>query len=172
MDNLVLVQKAKDGCKNSFEELIKMNGEKIYKVAYCYVRNEQMALDVVSEATFKAYRDIKKLKNNSYFDTWLVKIVVNEAIDLIRKQKRIIHLEDYNKDLEIETYENIEEKTDLYTALDKLNKDEKEILVLKYFADLTFADISKVMSRPESSIKTRHYRALDKIKNILQGGRA
>lgn len=172
MDNFILVQEAKDGCKASFEKLIKINGEKMYKVAYCYVKNEAMALDVVSEATFKAYRDIKKLKDDKYFNTWLIKIVVNESIDLIRKQNRIIHLEDYNKEIGIETQENIEEKTDLYTALDKLKKDEKEILVLKYFADLTFTDISKVMNKPESSIKTRHYRALEKVKSILEGGMA
>lgn len=172
LDNHLLIQMAKDGCNISFEKLIKMNGEKIYRVAYYYVKNEAMALDVVSEATYKAYRDIKKLKDIRYFNTWLIKIVINEAINVLRKEKKYTHFENYNKEINIDTYENIEEKTDLYMALDKLKKDEKEILVLRYFADLTFADIAKVMRRPENSIKTRHYRALNKIKTILQGERA
>lgn len=171
MNDLILIKKAKNGCSDSFEKLVKINGEKIYKVAYCYVKNEAMALDVVSEATYKAYRDIEKLKDIRYFDTWLVKIVINESINLLRKNKKIVHIEDCNREIMLNTHEDIEEKTDLYIALDKLKKDEKKILVLKYFADLTFSDISKAMKRPESSVKTSHYRALNKIKNILQGGR-
>lgn len=63
-----------------------------------------MALDTVSEATFKAYINLKKLKDIKYFDTWLMKIVINEALTILKKQKKVIHLEDYKKDIEIKIY--------------------------------------------------------------------
>ncbi len=170
MDEYILIQKAKSGCNDSFDKLIKNRGAKLYKVAFCYVKNETMALDVVSEATFKAYINLHKLKNIDYFDTWLMKIVINEALSLLKKQKRVIHIEDYKRDIEMTHEDNIEEKVDLYKALDQLKKDDKEVLVLKYFADLTFSDISRIMNKSENTIKTKHYRALDKVKSILKGG--
>ncbi|WP_042276519.1 sigma-70 family RNA polymerase sigma factor [[Clostridium] dakarense] len=170
MNDNILIQKAKEGCNNSFDKLLKARGEKLYKVAFCYVKNETLALDVVSEGTFKAYINLKKLKDNKYFDTWLMRIIINEALSILKKQKRVIHFDDYKKDIKIDSYERIEEKIDLYKALDKLKKDEKEILVLKYFADLTFTDISKAMNKSENTIKTKHYRSLEKIKSILHGG--
>lgn len=169
MDENILIQKARDGCKDSFAQLIKSRGEKLYKVAICYVKNEQTALDVVSESTFKAYINIKKLKDGKYFDTWLMRIVINESISALRKVKRVIHLEDYKKDISINLKDKLEEKVDLYNALDKLKKDDKEILVLRYFGDLKFSDIAKIMKKSENTIKTKHYRALDKVRNILEG---
>ena len=169
MDQLVLVQKAKDGCKESFSKLIKSRGQKIYKIAICYVKNEDIALDVVSEATFKAYININKLKDIKYFDTWLIRIVINESISALRKSKRIIHLEDYKKEISTELKDKLEDKIDLYNALDKLKKDDKEILVLKYFGDLTFGEIAEIMLKSENTIKTKHYRALDKVRKILEG---
>ena len=163
-----LIEKAKSGCNDSFDKLIKDRGSKLYKIAYCYVKNEEIALDIVSETTFKAYINIHKLKNIEFFDTWLMKIAINEALTAIKKQKKIIYLEDYKKDIQ-ENKEPVEEKMDLYKALDKLKKDDKEILVLKYFADLTFLEISKTMKKSENTVKTKHYRALEKVKKILEG---
>lgn len=168
MEEQILIKKAQNGCNDSFDKLIKDRGKKLYKVAYCYVKNEQIALDIVSEATFKAYISIHKLKKVEFFDTWLMKIVINEALTAIKKQKKIIYLHDYKKDIE-EKKESIEENMDLYKALDELKKDDKEILVLKYFADLTFLEISKMIKKPENTVKTKHYRALEKVKKILEG---
>lgn len=169
MNEYILIEKAKKGCNDSFGKLIKSRGDKLYKVAMCYVKNEHVALEVVSEATFKAYINIKKVRDIKYFDTWLIRIVINEAIGTLRKNKKIVYLQEYNKDIAVDSQETIGEKIDLYRALDKLKKDDKEILILKYFADLTFGDIAKIMKKSENTIKTKHYRALDKVKNILQG---
>lgn len=169
MNEYILIEKAKEGCNDSFAKLIKDRGEKLYKIAICYVKDEDTALEVVSEATCKAYINIKKLRDIKYFDTWLIRIVINEAISTLRKRKKIIHLHDYKKDIAIEANDDLEERVDLYRALDKLKKDDKEILILKYFGDLTFLEISKVMQKSENTIKTKHYRALEKVKNILQG---
>ena len=165
-----LIKRCIEGDRDSFDNLLKSRSEKMYKIAFSYVKNQDLALDVVSEATFKCYINIKKIKNVEYFDTWLCKIVINEALSMLKKQKKVISIEDYKKDIESKVNLNIEEKIDLYYALDKLKKDEKKILVLKHFADLTFADISSVMIKSENTVKTTYYRALDKAKKILQGG--
>lgn len=169
MEDILLINQAKEGNKESIDKLIKSRGPKMYKVAFCYVKNEALALEVVSEATFKAYVSIGKLKNPEYFDTWLCRIVINEALGLLKKQKKVVSLDEYREMSSKEESVKIEEKVDLYNALDKLKKDEKEILIMKYFGDLTFDGISKVLGKSENTIKTKHYRALNKVKAILEG---
>lgn len=169
MDEFSLIEEAQAGNNDSFAKLIKNKSSKIYKVAYYYVKDEQTALDIVSESTFKAYINIKNLKEPKYFETWLMKIVINESLTTIRKRKKIIYLEDNHKELEA-CDNDLEENLDLHSALDKLKKEDKEILVLKYFGDLTFNEIAIVMKKSENTIKTKHYRALEKLNRLLKGG--
>jgi RNA polymerase sigma-70 factor (ECF subfamily) len=171
MNDQQLIQQAKSGNNDSFATLIKSRGEKLYKVAYCYVKDEALALEVVSEATYKSYISLDKLKYTEYFDTWLVRIVINEAIDLIRKRKRMVLTGEVDQEIAAPQKTGIEDRLDLYEAIDQLKEDEKEILTLKYFGDLTFAHIAKQLGKSENTIKTKHYRALDKVKAILEGGR-
>ncbi|MGL6107776.1 sigma-70 family RNA polymerase sigma factor [Romboutsia sp.] len=171
MNEYKLIENAKLGCNESFATLLKSRSEKMYKVAFYYVKNESIALDIVSEATYKAYINLKKLNELEYFDTWLIKIVKNESMMYLRKHKREIPIEDYKENIDkSSTRENLEANVDIHMALDKLNNEDKEIMILKYFGDLTFKDIGKIMLKPENTIKTRHYRALEQIKQILQGG--
>ncbi|GGH11196.1 DNA-directed RNA polymerase sigma-70 factor [Paenibacillus segetis] len=171
MNDQQLIQQAKSGCNNSFATLIKNRGEKLYKVAYCYVKDEALALEVVSEATYKSYISIGKLEHTEYFDTWLVRIVMNEALDVIRKRKRLVFTGEVWEEVTTPQKSGVEDRLDLYEAIDQLKEDEKEILTLKYFGDLTFEHIARQLGKPENTIKTKHYRALDKVKAILEGGR-
>lgn len=172
MNDQQLIIQAKSGCNDSFATLIKSRKEKIYKIAYCYVKDQALALEVVSEATYKSYINISKLKHTDYFDSWLVRIVINEAIDLIRKRKRMVFTGEMEQEIAAPKDTGVEDRLDLYEAIDQLKEDEKEILTLKYFGDLTFTHIAKQLGKSENTIKTKHYRALDKVKAILEGGRS
>ncbi|MED3648328.1 sigma-70 family RNA polymerase sigma factor [Halalkalibacterium halodurans] len=78
--------------EHSFEVLIKNEQEKLYKIAYSYVKNEQDALDIVQDAIIKGYKSFHKLKEKKYFSTWITRIVINSAIDHIRKSKNVIYV--------------------------------------------------------------------------------
>ena len=170
MEDELLIQRGKRGCNESFEKLIKDRGEKMYKLAYSYVKNETIALEVVSEATFKSYIHIHKVREIQYFDTWLCKIVINEALTRIKKEKKLISLESQHEQIEPTTHKGLEEKVDLYDALEYLKEEEKEIITMKYFGDVTFTHIGQALNKSEGTVKTIHYRALKKIKKILEGG--
>ncbi|MEH6941107.1 sigma-70 family RNA polymerase sigma factor [Bacillus sp. JJ722] len=169
MEDKIQIEKAREGCNESFEYLIKSRKEKLYKIAFCYVKNEHLALEAVAEATYKSYIAIKKLKQIEFFDSWLARIVINEAINILRKQKRTVPLSEYEEVMTSSENDYNNEKLDLQRALEKIKKVEKEIIVLKYFGDLSFSQIGKMLEKTESTVKTIHYRALHKIKIILQG---
>ncbi len=155
--------------EQQFSERMELCKEKLYRFAYCYVKNEQEALEIVSEATYKAYLSLKKMKNPEYFETWISRIVINCALDHMRKKKRYTYMEDGGGELPAkEAPISLEEKWDLYEALDQLPPEERAFIILKYFEDRRFKDMAEVLSLPENTVKTKLYRILDKLKKHLK----
>ncbi|OWZ84437.1 sigma-70 family RNA polymerase sigma factor [Natranaerobius trueperi] len=165
------VQKAVKGDEDSFVNLIQSRKEKIYRIAFSYVKNKEDALDVVQEATYKAYISIDKLKQPEYFDTWLVKITINTAVNYIRSNKKYVFMEE-NKEVRDSQYNKDElvEMIDLNNALDDLEQKYKEIIILKSFEGFKFKEISEILGYPLNTVKTKFYRGLKKIKDNLEGG--
>ncbi|MDR0267314.1 sigma-70 family RNA polymerase sigma factor [Paenibacillus sp.] len=154
--------------EQQFSERIEASKEKLYRFAFCYVKNEQEALEIVSEATYKAYLSYTKLKNPEYFDTWISRIVINCAMDHIKRNKKYTYMEDNVVEFSAkEDPVSLEEKWDLYQALDRLKPEDKAFIILKYFEDQRFKDMAEVLSMPENTVKTKLYRILDKLRKHL-----
>ncbi|WP_231701827.1 sigma-70 family RNA polymerase sigma factor [Crassaminicella thermophila] len=166
MNTYQIIEKAIKGDEKSFIALVEARKEKLYRIAYSYAKNQHDALDIVQETIYKAFISIQKLKKPQYFDTWLIRITINCAIDHIKKSKQFINLNE-NKAIKDNT-DQIEEFIDLHTALDKLEPHYKTIMILKCFEDLTFKDISKILDFPISTVKTHFYRALKHLKIYLK----
>ncbi len=173
MNDTDIVIKAQKGDDNSFCELINCYKERLYKTAFAYLKNEDEALDIVSDTIYKAYMDIKKLKKPEFFNTWITKILINNAINRLKKNKKIILIDEYEK---IDKFtENVSDigldipkYIDLYNAIDNLNVKSKSIIILKYFQDMTISEISKVLEIPEGTVKVYIHRALKKLKIDLK----
>jgi RNA polymerase sigma-70 factor, ECF subfamily len=168
-----LVKMAQKGDDDAFMELLSLYKENLYKIALVYLKNEQEALDAVSDTVYKAYMNIKKLKNPSFFKTWIIRILINSAIDRLTYSKDIIYIDDYHKIESLNILESefdIDASFDLYNAIDKLDIKFKHIVVLKYFEDMTISQISTLLGLPEGTVKVRLHRALKKIKVELSEG--
>jgi RNA polymerase sigma-70 factor (ECF subfamily) len=162
------VQLAINGDEKAFEELINICKEELYRTAYAYVKNEQDALDVLQETVYKAYISINKLKNIKYFKTWITKILINNAIDLINKEKKVLYLVDNTEKgfVDSEVY-GIDAKLDILSSIDKLEQKQKKVIILKYFQDLTITEIAEVMSCPVGTIKTYLNKYLVKLRTSM-----
>lgn len=134
--------------------------ESMYRLAYSYTRNEQDALDVVQESICKALTSLDSLKEIDYVKTWMYRIIVNTALDYLRKNKKYIYQETLDEGCLYDTYENI----DLKEALDKLEEPYQTIVKLRYFEDLQINEIAQVLEQNENTIKTRLYAALKKLR--------
>lgn len=142
--------------------------EKYYRLAYSYMGNQEDALDVVQESAYKAIRDSKKVENENYISTWIYRIVVNTAIDILRKRKKEginTQIEDYEMPVE-DTYSD----PDLAVALNRLKAEERLVITLRYFEELSLEKISDIAGEPLSTIKSRLYRALKKLRVDLEEG--
>ena len=155
---------------SSFEKLLLQYKSYLYKVAYTYVKDKQVALDILQETSFKAWLNIHTLKDEEKFKPWITKILVNTALNYIKKESKVIYMEDENSIIYSEKSISIEEKLDLYDAIDLLKPKYKTVIILKYFDDMKIEDISYVLNTPENTVKSHLKRAKESLSSILKEG--
>jgi RNA polymerase sigma-70 factor (ECF subfamily) len=160
--------------RERYAELVQDGKARYYRTAYCYVKNEHDALDIIGEATLRGLKSLGSLENPEYFDTWMTRIVINAAIDHIRRSSRRQEsgydaLEGFAAD---EGALDADTSLDLYAALDVLNDRDKSCVILRFFQERTFAEISRILGEPEPTIKSRLYRSLAKMRAHMEGGAA
>lgn len=148
--------------------LIENNQERYYKVAFSYVKNREDALDIIHNAIVKALQSFHTLRNPAYAQTWFYKILTNECISFLRKNRKVISLEDLQApqfppagDL---TDIHKDEYIDLYAAIDKLPPDMKTILILRFFEDMKYDEIAEITSTNLNTVKSRLHRAIRYLK--------
>lgn len=148
--------------ENLLENLILENKNGLYRLAYSYVRNKEDSLDIVQEAIYKAFKNYNPNKVTN-IRAWLYGILVNTAIDTIRKNKKYILYE--NKDMsEKEIYFDNYENIDLYDVLNGLEPKYREIIVMRYFQDLKINEIAEILDLNLNTVKSRLYKGLKTLK--------
>lgn len=166
MDEIKLIRKAIQGDSDAFEQLLIEHSDRLYRTAYLYVRNREDALDVIQETAYKAFSSISKLRNEQYFLTWITKILINCAYQVLKKRKYEIASEN---NIEIFPGVMTEERLDLTVAIGKLPVKQQTSIILFYFYDMSLQDIAKTLEIPENTIKTYLSRGKKQLKKILGG---
>ncbi|SMF84679.1 RNA polymerase, sigma subunit, SigV [Paenibacillus uliginis N3/975] len=165
------VRKAQRGNDKAFLKLFQQYEEDLYRIAYVYVKNKDDALDVVQETAYLSFKKINTLKNPEYFKTWLTKIAISCSIDLLRKRKKVIHLKPGYEEFVGSDDEDVPLSLSLQGLVDTLNEDEKSIVLLRFYYDHTFREISEILEIPLGTAKSVLYRALDKLrKQVKEAG--
>ena len=162
-----LIKQSQWGNDDAFEKLIDRYEGYLYKMAFLYVKNEQDAMDIYQETVLKAYLNITKLKDRKAFKTWITKILVNNVYTKNNQAKKI---QENHIKLDIKEFNHIdiEEKIDLYDAIDILEEKYRTPIILQYFYDLTTKQISEITNFNENTIKTNIRRGKKKIYEILK----
>lgn len=163
-----LLKKAKKGDEKAFCKLIEQEKIKLYKMAFLYMKNEDDALDVVQETVTKAFIHIKTLKEERYFSTWITRILINTALETIRKNQNIVPIN--NQIIENEIANHHEERIDLVSAISQLEEKYKTVIILKYYQDLTVPVISEILQCPQGTVKSNLHRGIIELKKILTKG--
>jgi RNA polymerase sigma-70 factor (TIGR02954 family) len=160
-----LVKKAQKGDDTAFYELMQGHKEQLYRIAFSYVKNEADAVEAIQELTFRAYKQLRKLNEPSYFSTWLIRILINYCIDEQRRRKRVVI--ELTKE-ESHHDEELSSKLEMKRVLGKLKANYQHVVILKYLHDLTVPEIAKVLERPEGTIKTWLHKALLEMRTMME----
>ena len=142
-------------------KFIEKNQEKLYRMAFSYMKNEQDAL-----------QNKDKLRRIEYFETWAYRVLINECLMMLRKNKKMVIVDDevlnntyditYDKTCESDDY------IDLYNSMDKLSSKLKTVVMLRFFEDMKLDEISRITGDNVSTVKTRLYKALRILKLDLE----
>ena len=146
------------------EQILTENYERYYRLAYSYMRNEDDALDVVQESAYRAIRDCRKVRNKDYLSTWIYRIVVNTALDMLRRKKK----ENITEELPEIPVEDQYQDLELRTVLNQLDYKSRTIILLRYFEDLKLEDIADIVGDNLNTVKARLYRSLKKLRLNLE----
>ena len=153
--------------KQQVEDKILESYESMYRIAFTYVKNADDAMDVVQDSAYKAIKYAASVKKEQYIETWIYKIVINCAIDFIKKNQKEI-LTDIPEELEHPAAPENEQDFDTIGALDILNEKERAIIILRFFEEKKLEEIARILNINLSTVKSMLYRSLKKLKVELK----
>jgi RNA polymerase sigma-70 factor (ECF subfamily) len=169
-----LIKKYLKGDEKSLEVLIKRYLKPIYSFAFNFVLNQQDAEDLTQEIFLKMWRNLKKFKKEKNFKSWLFTIAKNTCFDFLRKKRRNLILNAENLEIVADLTPSLLEKMEKESLLEKLKKEieklpfkMKEVIDLHYNFGLNFREISEILGEPMNTVKSRHKRAISKLKRSI-----
>ena len=150
--------------KEQLGQLIIESEDTLYHVAKTLLYNDADCADAIQEAIVKAFTNLHTLRRDSYAKTWLVRILINECYAIMRKEKRVVSLENYKNMDDVQT----EDYSDLYEAVSELPKEQRICIVLYYVEGYSVKETAKLLNLSESAVKNRLLRARSKLRSELE----
>ncbi len=155
--------------KDTLIAYIQENQERLYKMAYMYTRNQELALDVVQEAITKSLENIAKLRQEEFVKTWFYRILINESLKVVRKNKKIIECELQEDAKYLQSHEEtLVENLDIYQSLQKLEIKTRTVILLRFFENLKIEEIAKITHTNTNTVKSRLYKGLREMRKDME----
>ena len=142
--------------------------KKMFAIAYPYFKSESMAIDMVDEAIYKGFLKKRALREESYFETWMIRILMNTCATNYKRSVRHKSFEEHDvehsSDLDLTT-----EKIELMDAVSRLPDDLRKVITLKYFGGYTTQEIADTLKIPAGTAASRIRRAIEQLRHELGG---
>jgi RNA polymerase sigma factor (sigma-70 family) len=169
-----LIERSRAGDDDAYAALVRMHQQVAFRTAWLICGNEAEAEDVVQEAFIKAWRGLRRFRRGAPFRPWLLAIVANEARSGGRRsgrQARLLEQLLANHRLSSGAVPTPEatavahsEAAALHARLAGLSARDREIVGLRYFLELSEAEIAHVLGVRRGTVKSRLSRALDRLR--------
>lgn len=162
-----LLEVVQKGDKEAYGAIVKRYMHSAYYIALGFVHNQQDALDVSQDAFIKAFRKIKMFDTSKPFFPWFYRLLRNLCIDQLKRKHRMraIPLEDVH--VLTEEKEDRELKETLWKAIEKLSFEQREIVILRYFRQFSYAEIAELIGKPIGTVMSSLFYAKKKLKGIV-----
>src|SRR5664279_4048745 len=175
--DLYYIEQILAGNSNSFSYIVDHHKNKAFNLAFRICGNHEEAEELTQDSFVKAYRSLGGFKMKSSFATWLYRILYNTAISHVRiKKKGVLSLEDFPADATDFIGANTsEEESDreyrsslVNFALQKITDEERGLISLYYYDDMSTDEISDITGISKSNIKVKLFRARQKMQEIIE----
>lgn len=170
MDETALVLRARSGDQQAFAELTTHYYPRMWQVAYNILGDRHETEDAIQDTLVSAWQNLDKFRGDAKFSTWIHRIAANAALAIIRKRR---DMPDENIDTNLaSSAPRIDERVAVVeavqSALTKLPEAFREAIVLREYAELTYADIATHQGVPVQTVKSRINRARTQLREILE----
>lgn len=150
-DTVELVLRAKRGDQEAMSALLISRQAKLFKTALLYIHNREDALDIMQETGLQAYLSIKHLHQPQYFDTWLIRILINVSRKYYHRETQDLA----QVELMTDRQRQIDLHEDLMRDLAAVPEKYRIVLILFYFNELQESEIAKIIRVPVGTVKSR-----------------
>lgn len=146
--------------REEFAERTQRLKARLYRTAYLYLGSEADALEAVDEAVYLALRSLRKLREETFFDTWLTRILLNECHRELRRRTRLAPMEVLPESAGADAYDALP----LKEAVERLPEHLRAVVILRYFTGYTQAETAAALDIPQGTVATRQRRALELLR--------
>ncbi|MCM3737049.1 RNA polymerase sigma factor [Bacillus cytotoxicus] len=173
MEEQRLIQQVKQGDKEAFNQLLQPYIHKAYQTAYLIVDDKGAAEDAVQESLIQTYESIYRFNGGiASFKTWFHHILIHTTLKQKRKKRfAFLQPETWFRIKDVKTpecnYLIQEESQMILDAVQQLSSKHQIVIILFYYQDLSILEISEVLNVKEGTVKSRLYKAKEKLKDYL-----
>lgn len=178
IDDAEAIARSRDGDLDAYAVLVARYTLRAHRAAYLLGAGED-ADDVVQDAFVKAFRHLSRFRAGEPFGPWLLRIVANETKNLVRSRRRrdalvmrlsVLEPDASTADLPADEVLAGERRARLLAAMNALPDSERQVLVCRYFLDLSETETAQVLRWPLGSVKSRTWRALNRLRGLIVPG--
>ena len=176
LEDETVLNRVRLGETELFEVVMRRYNRRVYRVVRAIVRDDDEASDVTQEAHVNAFMHLRDFSGRARFSTWLTRIAVHEALARVRRRSRLESLDDTDSEDVLMTSNspgpedrasNGELRILLERAVDALPEVFRTTFVLRSIENLSVAETAEILGVPEDTVKTRHYRARERLQSWL-----
>ncbi|MFD2046565.1 RNA polymerase sigma factor [Ornithinibacillus salinisoli] len=163
---------------DEFKQLYIKYEKQIYKYLFYLSGDKFIAEELTQETFFQAFKTIHRFKGRSKISTWLFQIAKFTYYSYLKKNKKVEWVTDtdtfeneiLNKETPEVIYEKKEESIYVLHALKKLKQPQQEIIILRFYNELSFKEIGEIFNQSDTWARVNFYRAKNKLSSIIYGG--
>lgn len=177
-DQEILLEYCEKGNERVITDFVRKYQNMVYTTALRYVGNHFDADDIAQDVFIKAVESLKKFRGDSSLKSWLYRITVNHCLNFKKKKNPFSFLsqDDDETHLEIqsdsrspeELYDGKILEKDFLEAISKLPEKQRETFALRYFEELSYDEISKLLDTSVGGLKANYYQAVKKLATYLK----
>jgi RNA polymerase sigma-70 factor (ECF subfamily) len=165
-----LIRRAKKGDHEAFAALVVPEVGRLHGLAGLILRDPGHAQDAVQDALLRAWRDLPTLRDDDKFDAWIRRLVVNSCRDQGRRSKRRIGEISLTADHDVagtDPYAAMVHRDELAKAFRSLSRDDREVVALRYYLDLSTSDAAASLGIAEGAYRTKLHRAIRSMAAVM-----
>ncbi|EWH13584.1 ECF subfamily RNA polymerase sigma-24 subunit [Cellulophaga geojensis KL-A] len=171
------IAKVLNGDPQAYTFLVNKYKDMVFTLAVRMLRNNEEAEEVAQDAFVKAYAKLNKFKGDSKFSTWLYKVVYNTSLDKLKKLKKdalVVPIENVTErslhtiDNALEQMQNKERTVAIQQCIALLSADERALLTLFYFDEMSLKEIAEVTATSVNNLKVKLFRSRKKLAAIIE----